>query len=146
LIFVHKQRNHFSSAPIALLNALKFYDHTVSFSSHFKILSDQCLPEEKTTSISTFLPILDSYFQYEQTSLYTSFQEHLKKGPAIIYHLDSQDQPHYSFWYKFSFDKFYGVNVDRHVDLFLLDEKQIKRYLFVDINKQDIIPTVFLIR
>lgn len=145
LIFVHKQRNDFSSAPIALLNALKFYDHTISFSSHFKTLSDQCIVEDKTTTLLHFTPIINIYFECEETSLFTKFQEHLKQGPAILYHFDTRGEPHYSFWYKFSFDKFYGVNVDRHEDLFLFDEKQIRRLLLVDINKRDVTPKAFLI-
>lgn len=134
--YINKQKNDFSCGPIALLNALKWRGEKRTYRNDYQSLVKLCNTDKFGTYDSDLFNALKaSGFKFKTTQLYSQVVDHLKQGGSVILaHIDCSNDWHYSFWYEYRFNKFYGANIDTQKSIKFVREKTMRKYL---LNSQD---------
>jgi hypothetical protein len=113
--YLTTQRNKYSSAVIAYLNALKwrFPESSITYEQWYLIASYELRTTQEGTKIENLeYGLEDRQIYFKKTRLLKEVQNHLKAGnPVIIFHLDENNEWHYSFWYEYKFGRYRGANM-----------------------------------
>ena len=125
------QKDDFTCAPRAVLNALKFRGDKEANLKNLKYIIADCKCDKDGSYQEDYIRTLRKYkFKVVKSRSYERVKNHLQNGEGVILsHLDADNEWHCSFWF-FKDGSFYGVNaeIDQPV-VFMFSHQQFYSYL-----------------
>jgi hypothetical protein len=151
----YKQRNEYSCAVIAILNALVWAGvKSATYDKMYKKLIKDCKTDRDGTFDEDFERVLTKYAQKhnfivkEVRAEWVTLIRYLKYDNCsiIVSHLDFDKQEwHYSFWHDYIQNHFYGANIECKTDIKAVNDLDMIDLIKKGYKKQNSTPQAWLI-